>query len=56
MVEKRKKFYFDYKGFVAIDEENEYIQKVHVTPANISEVNQLDTLIEGEKGKRIYGD
>jgi len=55
-LKKGKRCYFGYKGFVAVDEEDGYINKVHVTPANVSEVNELENLIENIQAKRIYGD
>jgi transposase, IS5 family len=55
-LKKRKRNFFGYKRFVAVDEEHGYINKVHVTSANFAEVNQLEKLIEGFKDQRIYGD
>jgi len=48
--------HFGYKGFISVDSENGYINKVHVTPANIAEVNQLPVLVEGDNNTRIYAD
>ena len=55
-LKKGKKFHFGYKGFVAVDEENGYINKIHVTSANVSEVNEINPLIEDCKSQRIYAD
>lgn len=55
-LKKGKKCFFGYKGFVAVDEEKGYINKVHVTPANIAEVNQLENILEDVMAIRIYGD
>jgi hypothetical protein len=52
----RERNFFGYKGFVAADVEDGYINKVHVTSANFAEVNQLEKLIEGLESQRIYGD
>ena len=55
-LKKGKKFHFGYKGFVSVDAENGYINTIHVTSANVSEVNEMDSLIEGCKFQRIYAD
>ncbi len=55
-LKKGKRSFFGYKGFVAVDEEKGYINKVHVTSANVAEVNQIETLLENIYAKRIYGD
>jgi len=55
-LKKGKKYYFGYKSFVAVDREKGFISKVHITPANISEVSQFPEIINGLKTKRIYTD
>jgi len=55
-LKKGKKAYYGYKGFVSVDSEKGYINQVHVTPANVAEVNQLPTLIKDTKNARIYTD
>ena len=55
-LKKGKKFHFGYKGFVAVDAENGYINTIHVTSANVSEVKEMEPLIEGCKSQRIYAD
>ena len=55
-LKKGKKCFFGYKGFVTVDEKNGYINKVHVTPANVSEINQLENLLCNKQATRIYGD
>ena len=55
-LKKGKNFYFGYKGFVSVDSENGYINKVLVTPANVAEVNQLPELIEKGNKTRVYAD
>ena len=55
-LKKGSKAYFGYKGFISVDSENGYINKVHVTPANVAEVNQLPNLIEAKHNTRIYAD
>ncbi len=55
-LKKGKKSYFGYKGFILVDQEDGYIEHVHVTPANLSEVNELKNIIENRHDHRIYGD
>ena len=55
-LKKGSKAYFGYKGFISVDSENGYINKVHVTPANIAEVNQFSELIEANNNSRVYAD
>lgn len=55
-LKKGRKYYFGYKGFVATDEKDGYIEKVIVTPANKSEVNQLHNSIPDKKPLRVYAD
>ena len=55
-LKKGKKCYFGYKGFVTTDEEDGYIVKVNVTPANRSEVREFEKSIPDKKPGRIYAD
>jgi len=53
---KGNKSYFGYQAFARSDEEG-FIDKTHVTPANMSELGQLETMAEGlEKGTRLRAD
>ncbi len=55
-LKKGKKTYFGYKGFVATSVDEGYIEKVHVTPANRSEVKELENSLPDKKPQRIYAD
>lgn len=55
-LKKGKKSYFGYKGFMVTDQEDGYIDQVHVTPAHTSEVKELEQVIQGRQDKRLYGD
>lgn len=55
-LKKGKKSYFGYKGYIATDNQDGYIKKVEVTPANSSEVGYFGGFIEGIEAKRILGD
>lgn len=53
---KGKKSYFGYQGFARSDAEG-FIDKTHVTPANISEFGELDNMTDGLKqGTRVKAD
>jgi hypothetical protein len=39
-----------------VDQEDGYIDQVHVTPAHISEVSELKEIIKDRQDKRLYGD
>jgi IS5 family transposase len=55
-LKKGKKSYFGYQGFARCDEEG-FIEKTHVTPANLSEMKELETMMEGVDEKaRIMAD
>ncbi|MFH1798065.1 MAG: IS5 family transposase, partial [Candidatus Omnitrophota bacterium] len=53
---KGKKCYFGYKGFIATDTKDGYIEVVHVTSANKSEVRELENTIPKDNPKRVYAD
>lgn len=40
-LKKGKKSYYGYKGFMIADQEDGYIEQVHVTPAHVSEVSEF---------------
>jgi len=55
-LKKGKKSHFGYQAFSRCDAEG-YIDKTHVTPANLSEQKQLDHMTAGlEKGVRVQTD
>ena len=55
-LKKGKKSHFGYQAFSRCDAEG-YIDKTHVTPANLSEFKQLENMTEGlEKGVRVQTD
>ena len=54
-VKKGRKSTLGYKGFARCDEEG-YIDKVHVTPANKGESPQFGTMIDGAKAQRVLAD
>lgn len=54
-VKKGRKSTLGYKGFVRSDEEG-FIDKVHVTPANAAESNEFGTMTEGAKAQRVLAD
>lgn len=55
-LKKGKRSYFGYKGFMIIDQEDGYIHQVHVTPAHVSEVRELEEVMKTRQDKRLYGD
>lgn len=49
--------HFGYKAFASVDVEDGYVEHVHLTPANKSEVRQLDKVVASlENGTRVYAD
>lgn len=55
-LKKGKKSHFGYQAFSRCDEEG-YIDKTHVTPANISEFNELDKMTDDlAEGVRVQTD
>lgn len=55
-MKKGKKSYFGYQGFARVDEEG-FIDKTHVTPANLPETKELDKMSDGLKqGTRVMTD
>lgn len=56
-LKKGKRCYFGYKSFVRADAHDGFIEKVEVTPANKSEVQQLASIVAGTKsGRRLFAD
>lgn len=55
-LKKGRKSYFGYKGFMVVDQEEGYIDQVHVTPAHVSETRELEKIIGNRQDRRLYGD
>ena len=55
-LKKGKRSYFGYKGFMLTDQEDGYIDQVHVTPAHVSEMSEFKNIAHTRKYKRMYGD
>lgn len=56
-LKKGNRSYFGYKGFMATDQEDGFITHVHVTPAHVSEVKQLATILPDlPRAERLYAD
>ena len=54
-IKKGRKSTLGYKGFARCDEEG-FVDKVHVTPANEAESPQFATMIEGASAQRVLAD
>ena len=54
-LKKGKKSTLGYKGFARTDEEG-FVDKVHVTPANAAECQLFETMIDGAKTQRALAD
>lgn len=54
-VKKGRKSTLGYKGFARSDEEG-FIEKVHVTPANAGESPEFGTMIDGARARRVLAD
>ena len=54
-LKKGNRFFFGYKSFVTVDEDG-YYEKIHTTPANMSEVNQFEETIKNSTAKRVLAD
>lgn len=54
-IKKGRKSTLGYKGFARTDEDG-FIDKIHVTPANVGESPQFATMIEGAKAQRVLAD
>jgi transposase, IS5 family len=55
-LKKGSRSYFGYKGFAVVDQEDGYIDQVHVTPAHQSEMTEFATVVKDRQDKRMYGD
>jgi IS5 family transposase len=55
-LKKGKRSYFGYKSFVTVGAEQGYVEKVAVTPANVSESRYFEKAIEGVETSRYYAD
>jgi len=53
---KGKHCFFGYKGFMITDAKKGFIEKVHVTSANQSEVTALEDVLGNLKAYRLYAD
>ena len=56
MDKKGKKYHYGYKGFVKTDASDGYIEQVHTTPANVSEVSQLKNMTQKGLRRRLFAD
>ena len=54
-VKKGRKSTLGFKGFARTDEGG-FVDKIHVTPANVGESPQFGTMIEGAKAQRVLAD
>ena len=54
-VKKGRKSTLGYKWFARTDEDG-FVDKIHVTPANVGESPQFGTMIEGAKAQRVLAD
>lgn len=55
-VKKGKKSSYGYKGFAVTGSKDGMIHHVHVTPANRSEVREMQEVVKDLKTERLYGD
>ncbi len=55
-LKKGNKSHFGYKAFIVTDSEKGFIDKVSVTPANVSESKYFEKAIDGIKASRLYAD
>lgn len=55
-LKKGKRSYYGYKAFLNVDSPDGYINDVHVTPANVSEVSQFEKITEKVKATRLLAD
>jgi transposase, IS5 family len=55
-LKKGSKSFYGYKGFIAVDVDKGFIDKIHVTSANVAEVNQLHHIVDKYENKRIFAD
>ena len=55
-LKKGKRYHFGYKAFVTTDSDDGYIENVHLTPANESEVHNLESALGNVEPERVCGD
>jgi IS5 family transposase len=55
-LKKGNKSYFGYKGFIITDSEEGFIDHVHVTSANVSEMKELKAVMKGLEMSELYAD
>ncbi|MDR0553165.1 MAG: IS5 family transposase [Holosporales bacterium] len=55
-LKKGNRSYFGYKSFVTVGARQGYVEKVAVTPANVSECKYFEKAIEGVETSRYYAD
>ena len=57
---KGKKWYYGFKGHIGVDQGSNIIRKKRLTPANVHDINERDTLLSGDEhgvfGDKAYGD
>ena len=54
-IKKGCKSMLDYKGFARCDED-EFVDKIHTTPAHVGESPEFETMIEGSNAQRVFTD
>ena len=54
-IKKGCKSMLDYKGFARCDED-EFVDKIHTTPAHVGESPEFETMIEGSNAQRVFAD
>ena len=55
-LKKGKRSYYGYKAFLSVDSGDGYINDIHVTPANVSEINEFDEITKNVNAKRVMSD
>ena len=58
-LKKGNKYHFGYKSYVTVDQEDGYIENIHVTAANSAEVKQLESSLknlEKKKNRVLFAD
>jgi IS5 family transposase len=55
-LKKGKRNYYGYKGFMVTDTKQGFIERVHVTPAHVSEMKELENALGDLNIDDLYGD
>jgi IS5 family transposase len=55
-LKKGNKSYFGYKGFISVESDTGFIEKVKVEPANVSEVGKFGELMSDIEADTVYAD